>query len=83
MNEADALLRLRALLETVAVEKRPCRFCGKPLYFVPTRAGKVAPYTAEGRNHFEDCPRFQRAPAPKEQQRLFESTDVAAFDPER
>ena len=80
MTDADRLL---ALLEIVAVEKRPCRFCGKLLYFVPTRAGKLVPYNEEGQNHFEDCPRFQRAPAPQEQQRLFEASDAAAFDPER
>ena len=64
LDENTVVARLRALLETVAILQRPCRFCGKPLYFVPTRAGKIAPYTAEGRNHFEDCPHFRRAAAP-------------------
>ena len=76
--------RLVALLEAVACEKRPCRFCGKLLYLVKTNSGKIAPYTAEGFNHFEDCPEFWKRPGSSaEQQSLLGTSEASGFDPQR
>lgn len=48
--------RMLRLLKHVAVEVRPCKLCGATLYFLPLNTGKVAPYTADGENHFANCP---------------------------
>jgi hypothetical protein len=48
--------RLLQLLQRVAEETRPCRACGEILYFVRHRSGHTAPYTAQGINHFINCP---------------------------
>jgi uncharacterized protein with PIN domain len=52
--------RLLNLLEHIAKEIRPCRACGTPLYFVQHESGRLAPYTAEGLNHFANCPQAER-----------------------
>lgn len=36
---------------------RPCKACGEKLYFVRLASGKQAPYTADGLNHFINCPK--------------------------
>ena len=75
--------RLVALLEGIAFQKRTCRFCGKRLYLVNAN-GKTIPYTAEGINHFEDCPEFRkRRGSSPEQQSLLEPTQLSGFDPQR
>ena len=75
--------RLVALLKAVAWDVRRCRFCGRMLYFVHiTATGKTVPYTAEGLNHFVDCPYFERKPDPR-QQKLVETDETSAFEPER
>lgn len=52
--------RLLKLLLLTAEEKRPCRACGVDLYFVRHRTGTKAPYTADGLNHFVNCPQAAR-----------------------
>lgn len=38
-----------------------CRKCGSPIYFFPTRAGKVNPISQiTGVSHFADCPAAER-----------------------
>ncbi len=75
--------RLLSLLQQISVEQRPCRRCGRPLYFVRLKSGKLAPYTGEGVDHFVDCPYADtfRRPTPQRQERLFEPPAEAAFDP--
>jgi uncharacterized protein with PIN domain len=48
--------RLVKLFGLIAEEKRPCRACAQELWFVRHKNGKVAPYTADGTNHFINCP---------------------------
>jgi hypothetical protein len=56
-REAEAYKdRLRKLLELVSEETRPCKACGTELFFVRHRNGMRAPYTADGVNHFINCP---------------------------
>jgi hypothetical protein len=49
--------------EPEVVARRPCRACGKPLVFVKTASGKLAPMEADEQgqptavNHFTTCPR--------------------------
>jgi hypothetical protein len=81
--------RLEALLENFASEKRPCLFCGRPLYFVlivrPGPLCKTVAYSEDGEDHREKCPgvhgRFE-ARTPPQQTPLF---DVApdALEPKR
>lgn len=50
------------LLDQIA-DRSACKGCGKPIWWVKMRSGKVAPYTDEAINHFADCPmadRFRR-----------------------
>lgn len=60
--------RALTLLELASVEKRPCKACGKMLYFVPNpKTGKNMPYTDELVNHFTDCEfrdQFRKKPNP-------------------
>jgi hypothetical protein len=42
--------RLLLLLEQLAEEQRPCKLCGRKLYFLRIR-GKREPHTADGANH--------------------------------
>jgi hypothetical protein len=56
MSDQTIEQRLEALLSVVAEAHRPCKWCAKPLYFVRHRNGKLTPYTAQGVNHFLDCP---------------------------
>ena len=36
-------------------EPTKCRGCGRAIWFVKTKHGKLAPFTDEGVNHFSDC----------------------------
>jgi hypothetical protein len=47
--------RVKAFLKVLSHETA-CRSCGKAIYWVVTKNGKRAPYTAEGISHFADCP---------------------------
>jgi hypothetical protein len=57
-----------ALLHQIAEQERPCKACGRPLWFVRSRrTGRLLPITDELTNHFADCPRreeFRRAKQP-------------------
>jgi hypothetical protein len=49
--------RMETLLNLIAEEIRPCKACGVQLAFVRHRNGKLGPYTADGVNHFINCPK--------------------------
>ena len=55
--------RIRALLVNVG-ERRNCRGCAAPIYWITHRNGKKTPYDAEGEtagvNHFVTCPRREQ-----------------------
>ena len=53
------------LYRTIGAEAGECRSCKAPLWWLITKNGKRAPFTAEGLNHFADCP---NAPAHKKDQ---------------
>lgn len=68
---AAEIAALRSRIQKILLESgevsRPCRACGKQLTFVRTPRGHLAPFEADGRNHFETCPeaeRFRRRSAP-------------------
>lgn len=46
---------MRAILNRVGDVTR-CKDCDQTIWFVPTKHGRRAPYTAAGLNHFADCP---------------------------
>jgi hypothetical protein len=52
MDNKDIELRLLAL----GVRITKCVRCGRPIFFVRTKTGSVAPVTMELKNHFIDCP---------------------------
>lgn len=56
---------VEGLLKQISIPKR-CEGCGAVMYFVHHRSNdKVVPYTADGLNHFVDCPareQFRKAP---------------------
>lgn len=59
--------RIAKILSESGEVSRPCRACGKQLTFVRTPQGRLAPYEADGTNHFETCPeaeRFRRRSTP-------------------
>ena len=69
-RNAELRVRIHALLIAIAEELRPCRRCGEMLAFVRHRNGALAPYTADGVNHFRTCPHaseFSRRPAAQTQ----------------
>jgi hypothetical protein len=80
----SAEVRLLQLLQQVAYEQRPCRFCQVPIFFVRVKTGATIPYTAEGVNHFQDCPHFAKArQGPQNaQEKLFERAPDA-LEPKR
>jgi len=51
---------MRALLDKIAVEARPCKACGAMLWFVKHVDGGKAPYTVDGTNHFQNCTNPER-----------------------
>ncbi|HLH04979.1 MAG TPA: hypothetical protein VKX25_19580 [Bryobacteraceae bacterium] len=60
MNLPPVEDRLRRILELTAEESRKCKACGALLFFVRHCNGKLAPYTADGVNHFVNCPSAER-----------------------
>lgn len=46
----------KLLLAVTGTLPRPCRGCGRLIWFVVLQSGKRAPYTDEALNHFADCP---------------------------
>ena len=60
MNLPSLEERISRLLALTAEDKRRCTACGTELYFVRHRNGKLAPYTADGLNHFLTCPEAHR-----------------------
>lgn len=58
--------RLEKILSLIAEAIHPCKACQAKLYFVRHANGKLAPYTADGVNHFITCPeakQFKKAAA--------------------
>jgi hypothetical protein len=60
MNIPPVEDRIRRLLGLTAEESRTCKACGALLFFVRHSNGKLAPYTADGVNHFVNCPAAER-----------------------
>lgn len=56
LADAAARERVRRLLDQAAVFSRACKVCGRPLWFVRTRAAKLIPYTDDAAPHWADCP---------------------------
>lgn len=55
-REDELLRRIKKLLSLVGSQGK-CKGCGAEIWWVPHLAnGTRAPYTAEGLNHFIDCP---------------------------
>lgn len=50
---------------------RACRMCGVHIWFTPGQDRAAIPRTADGTNHFQNCPGVQKKPEPK-QQTLFD-----------
>lgn len=71
--------RLFALLKRLAVQERPCKLCGAAMYIVQVPGGDHAYLTADGVDHFENCPKVPRPAA--SQERLFAPAAEAALDP--
>lgn len=67
--------RLRALLTLLPA--RPCRLCGRPVFWLTTKNGKAAPISAYGITHFADCPRAEEFRA-KGKKRNEEKTQTRA-----
>jgi hypothetical protein len=42
------------LLTQLAESRRPCRYCGQPLYIVKTNSGHKIAYTRDGYDHVKD-----------------------------
>jgi len=49
--------RMLAILRNCAEVTRPCKACGKFLYFLKGSSGKLSPYEETGLNHFATCPK--------------------------
>jgi hypothetical protein len=83
VHEEVAAGRLVALLERICVEKRPCRFCRKTLYFVdvPREGGKRVAYNAAGNPHAGECPEVKRRDAERrgDQGAMFDNPTREAF----
>ena len=47
---------IEAILRNTAEEIRPCLKCNAIIFLIKLRNGKRAPYTADGSNHFTNCP---------------------------
>lgn len=55
-------VHLLALLDAIAIAKRPCRHCGALLYFVRLKNGNLTAYNSDGVNdHVSGCPRGRQA----------------------
>lgn len=59
---------LTRLLATIATEQKTCS-CGAALWMVTHANGKRCPYTAEGLNHFIDCPDREQYRRPRDAKR--------------
>lgn len=74
LSEID---RLRAalldVLRSTAVMARPCKRCGKQLYFVRGGYALIA-FTVDGRNHFNHCPHLKKNAATQEA--LFDAAPI-------
>lgn len=56
LEYAQLVLRVKVLMQTVG-EPGTCKGCGADIFWIVTKSGKRAPYTALGLNHFADCPK--------------------------
>lgn len=74
--------RLVEVLESTAYVIRQCRFCPTLIYFARSNVGSTIPYTAEGVNHYTNCPKYRKEPDPR-QDALFPHDGAAALEPTR
>jgi len=56
-HKQDSALRenIRKLFDMLG-ESRPCKKCGRKIWFVKSKNGKAMPVTDEALSHFADCP---------------------------
>jgi hypothetical protein len=52
--------RVKAVLDLIAEEHRPCLACGTEIWLVRHQSGRIAPYTADLVNHFINCPKAEQ-----------------------
>lgn len=43
------------LMKSIGADAGTCKSCGRSIWWVRTKAGKPAPFTPDGLNHFADC----------------------------
>ena len=48
---------IQMLYATLGASPGTCKACGAAIWWVKTKNGKNAPFTAAGLNHFADCPK--------------------------
>ena len=57
---ADRITNLKrniaSIYTTIGAGPGNCRACQEPVWWVTTKNGNRAPFTADGLNHFADCP---------------------------
>lgn len=56
VDRADVTTAIRALLNSLG-DLSSCRGCGNAIWWIRTKKGAKAPYTAAAINHFADCPK--------------------------
>lgn len=54
-KQDEVIGQFKNLLSMVS-DPKPCKGCGRPIYWVISKNGKSMPITDEGLNHFIDCP---------------------------
>lgn len=56
LAEVDALRKnIKTLYGFLGAAQGACRACGKVIFWVRSRNGKMGPFTESGLNHFVDC----------------------------
>lgn len=65
MIAAEQLQRNVLRLLAAIGDAGTCKGCGRPIWWVKSKAGKIMPVTDEALNHFVDCPRAAQFKKPK------------------
>ncbi|HEY1897565.1 MAG TPA: hypothetical protein VGG62_14895 [Terracidiphilus sp.] len=56
LDYARALKNITALMAAVGADPAKCKGCNAQIFFIRHANGKLAPYDADGTNHFITCP---------------------------
>ena len=46
---------VKGMLDKIGIKFTPCKKCGKPIFFLPTKSGRQMPVTCGLISHFADC----------------------------